>query len=562
MADSRISAKTTRTVLDGTEQLPINYSGSPFKILVSGIKDYIIGLFQNKATVLDNLSVSVGGKLAFNGTEVQASATTAAGSSTEVQFRNASTGALDSDPLFKYDKATGVLNAGNTINYDPVGLRISVGSDVLITDNGNNSVNIGSLEPVPNGATAIGIDSTASATHATAVGGTADATGSQSTAIGSNTSASGTGAIAIGNGSDAYDDRNFSIGEEYIEGNMPAGTRWFRVNAAQLIRAVEVTAIAHLVAGTVTAGTANTLTDSSKVFLLNKYTNSVVKKTSITGEVEQRVILSNTTGGQVTVDRNWTNTPITTDTYKIITATVITSDNLSSIYRFDLSGGYDHAVILPLLSATFNRANVITYIEGHSGTAKLHGFPSAGSGALVTGGNEFELVANAESVELISHVTATPHWDLKASSGIFALGEATWSPQVITTTQSTFRPLDANLTIKFIRRFSPVLIGGSLWAQYTANTNRILKFAVNCDVTLNGTPASIITIGFRHYVKATGITTDYTFPGSNITISGNGSTNTFVVQGLFEMALGDRFQVLHKNNNNTNYTIIPQLVVN
>lgn len=82
--------------------------------------------------------------------------------------------------------------------------------------------------------------------------------------------------------------------------------------------------------------------------------------------------------GQLTVRDNWTVNPVAGDTFKIITATIITSDNLGSIYRFNLSSGFDHALILPAVNDTFNRAFCEFYIEGHSGTAVLHKFPSTG----------------------------------------------------------------------------------------------------------------------------------------------------------------------------------------
>jgi len=582
MIPEKLFEGSEKETLDDVDRIATAIAGQEganwisFLNLYTQIKNAIIALFSNKA-VLDDLG-DTGGQLTYNGNVV--ANTLASGASTEVQFRNAIGGALDSDPLFTYDKATGVLLCGKSFRDIPVLYSIYSGRQsttdptgsyntshgwtalaALTTGSNNTAIGSGALRvaTTPNGNTAIGASSLLD-----------NITGNNCTAIGDN-SAGGyvdkNSIIAIGRGITKAVKTSFDficgIGSYlYLEGNMDTGTRWFRVNAATLIRSVEVTAIAPLVTGTVTAGTANTLTDTTKTFILNQYANFVVKKTSIGGEQEQRVILSNTTSGQVTVDRNWLATPVVTDTYKIISATVITSDNLSSIYRFDLSSGFDHAVIFPLLSATFNRANIITYIEGYSGTARLHGFPSAGSGSLISGASEFELVANNEFVEHLIHYTAAPHWDLKTSTGIHAFGSSTWTAQVVTANANVFKPLNANITIKFIRRFSQVLIGGELWARYTSLTKRFLRFTVVCDVTLNGTPASVITIGIRQYKASTGLTTDVTFVGSNITIAGNGTKNTFVVTDLFEFDKEDRFQVIHKNDNNTNYTIIPQLVVN
>ena len=64
-----------------------------FANLYTQIKNAIIALFDNKS-VLDELDDS-GGQLTYNGNVVSNSL--ASGSSTEVQLRNASTGALDSE---------------------------------------------------------------------------------------------------------------------------------------------------------------------------------------------------------------------------------------------------------------------------------------------------------------------------------------------------------------------------------------------------------------------------------------------------------------------------------
>lgn len=505
----------------------------------------------------------------------------ASGASNEVQFRNISTGALDSDPLFKYDKATGVLIAGKSFRDIPGIKNVFVGKEAgLNTTVGYQCVAVG-YEALYNFIT------TTNALNNTCIGwragynlnagqctfigagaGNTITTGNSSTIIGANEAGKGytteNALILIGSGvtktvKAAWD---FLVGigtNLYLEGNMADGTRWFRVNAAQLIRYFEITSIAPVVTGTVTAGTSYTLTDSSKTYVLNQYANYVVEKTTIGGEKEQRVIISNTIAGELTVRDNWTVIPVAGDTFKIITATIITADNLGSIYRFNLSSGYDHALILPKVTDTFNRAFCEFYIEGHANGAVLHKFPATGQ--LIQGQPKTEMVSDRELVRLLSHASGTYHWDVESTAGIDAFGEAVWAPQVITANQTTPTPLNGNLTINLIRRFAPVNVGGSLWAKYTSSIKRKFRFQVVCDITLNGTPSSIITIAIRYFNAAAGTTTDIIVPGSSIPIAGNGTRNVFVLSKLIELSPNDRFQIVHYNNNNTSYTLTPQLTV-
>ena len=107
------------TAIEG--QLGANWIS--FANLYTQIKNGIIALFGNKS-VLDELG-DAGGELTYNGNVVSNSL--ASGESNEVQFRNTVTGALDSDPLFKYYKTTGVLIAGKSFKDIPSFTSIAAG---------------------------------------------------------------------------------------------------------------------------------------------------------------------------------------------------------------------------------------------------------------------------------------------------------------------------------------------------------------------------------------------------------------------------------------------------
>ena len=540
------------TAIEGQE----GASWISFLNLFTQIKNAIVGLFANKPT-LDKLG-DTGGALTYNGQPV--ANTAASGSSTEVQFRNTETGALDSDPLFKYDKAAGVLIAGDTIKFDKDNLKIEIGSNRDIENNGNYSISIGETQGGAGGESSVRVGQLSSATgsNSLAIGSSSVADSTMAVAIGASSSALGFASIAIGAGVSEQNSKGISIGlSNFFKGN--TDEKWAKFNAAQLIRAFEITSIAPVATGTVTAGTANTLTDSTKTYVLNQYTNFVVEKTTVGGEKEQRVIISNIVAGQLTVRDNWTVNPVAGDAFKIITATIITADNLGSIYRFNLSSGYDHALILPAVTDIFNRAFCEFYIEGHSGAAVLHKFPA--SGQLIQGQPKTEMVADREMVRLISHAQSIYHWDVESTVGLDAYVSATAATQSVVAPNTTFTPITTAVTVLRSKRFQPVNIGGQVWIKYTSSLGRSMQVGVGAAVINRSTPATVITVGVRIYKASTATTTDYTLVGSAEQLSTTGQLRNFILADIFELESGDRLQVIHKASNNNNYDITASLQI-
>lgn len=72
--------------------------------------------------------------------------------------------------------------------------------------------------------------------------------------------------------------------------------------------------------GAASSATANTLTDSTKNWTPNRYTNGAVEIKSGTGAGQRRAVIGNT-ATQLTLDSNWTTTPDTTSQY-VMQATV------------------------------------------------------------------------------------------------------------------------------------------------------------------------------------------------------------------------------------------------
>ena len=74
MADKTIPQADLRETLDGTEQLPVSYGGNPFRVFVSGIKDYIINNFFTNKSVTDQLG-EISGELSYKNSLVRGAVT-------------------------------------------------------------------------------------------------------------------------------------------------------------------------------------------------------------------------------------------------------------------------------------------------------------------------------------------------------------------------------------------------------------------------------------------------------------------------------------------------------
>lgn len=357
---------------------------------------------------------------------------------------------------------------------------------------------------------------------------------------------------------------NYTTKEELFE--------QIRIEQGIRLTPTEVTSIAPFDSGNVTGGTTLTIVDSTKTWTVNELADKVVILTRPgLGIKDVRLIKSNT-ATTISVQDYFLPFSITPgsdtgDTYKVITPTILTSSVRNQIVRVNMSNGYDHAVVHPRVELDSNRNIITTYIEGHSGTAICYGltFPSTAgpSGNQTFNGlsNSFELVADRELVSHTAHAVGSFHYDLLYSTGLQAFGEGTWAPQVITANQATFTPVDRNLTPFVLQRFEGVTVGGQFWGKYVSQIKRNFLINIICDGVLNGPNASIIEVGLRHYSVETGLTTDYTGVGGNVTVSGTNTAFRFNLVKNLQLSYGDRFQIVHKNNNATDYTITPKLVI-
>lgn len=123
--------------------------------------------------------------------------------------------------------------------------------------------------------------------------------------------------------------------------------------------------------GTATAGSTNTLTNSSKTWTTNQWANYQVRITAGTGRGQIRVISSNT-GTALTVATNWTTAPDATSEYAIEgdeDKLYLAGNNATAFYRYSISGN-TWATLTPTQALTTNRNTGMTlHFIGDAGDA-------------------------------------------------------------------------------------------------------------------------------------------------------------------------------------------------
>ena len=96
----------------------------------------------------------------------------------------------------------------------------------------------------------------------------------------------------------------------------------------------------NFASGSATAATSNTLTNSTKAWTTNQWTNYQIRITAGTGIGQVRTVLSNT-GTQITVSSNWTITPNTTSEYVIEgndDFIYLLGNSVVTMFRYSISG--------------------------------------------------------------------------------------------------------------------------------------------------------------------------------------------------------------------------------
>lgn len=252
--------------------------------------------------------------------------------------------------------------------------------------------------------------------------------------------------------------------------------------------------------GNVTSQTANSITDNTKNYTVNQWAGYAVRIATSTMEEDYAIIASNTATTLVFDDnhRGYTfSTFRILSTYTITTVPIIVAVNMTN----------DAAVILPDVTLINNRSDLKVYLETSNNTS---GVVTLCRGTQRQRGLKYgKLIYRGEWVELISHQTASPHWDIASLEGVKRYGsiEVTSPISVASATyQTLFTP--GNITLRQSRRFSLITKSGISWLKYESIVNQDFRLSGSLTSTRTGGGTTTISYKIRIRRFSTGLTED------------------------------------------------------
>jgi hypothetical protein len=252
----------------------------------------------------------------------------------------------------------------------------------------------------------------------------------------------------------------------------------------------------NLYAGTVTAATETTLTDSGAAWTANEWADKVVC-VAVNGTCIFAVVASNTSD-TLTFDDQVDEVIPTGVSFEILNTVVVTPEHMESILALDVTLG-SVGVILPTVDSALERLRLHTYIERAN-----NGFEAViiCRGAQRVFGHKYGTLEHlAEGARLYAHNWVAPHWDLihvynvkRYASGFFD------GDHLVTST--TWQEAGTTLTMDTLKRFVPHVVGGNTRALYTSLVPNafLCTFRATVRKTGGGGAGEVdITIGVLRY---------------------------------------------------------------
>lgn len=258
-----------------------------------------------------------------------------------------------------------------------------------------------------------------------------------------------------------------------------------------IVKTNDYTASVDQDSGNVTAQTANSISDNTKVWTTNQFVGSVVKMVTSAGEEDYGVVASNT-ATTLTLDDN--HLGYTWASYRIMSTFTLTEIN--SINSFNITAN-DCALVLPSVALVDERTFVQAYIENsNNGDHKA---------VIVCKGTDRQrgrkwgaLIHRYESVTLWSHYLGVNHWDILnlenvkrfaalSTTGNISIASATYVP--ILTFASTSLPESRRYTLKNV--------GGIGWLKYESIVTTEIKVDGILPIQRTGGGTSLVELTIR-----------------------------------------------------------------
>lgn len=308
------------------------------------------------------------------------------------------------------------------------------------------------------------------------------------------------------------------------------------------INRISVDSKPYLYTGTLTSGTQLTVNDTTKTF--TNLVGKVFVTTGGTGKNQAAQILSHTaTSLTFTFSLEF---PIdNTTTYEIIDATLLTHNDLNSIYAFYLSN--DHAVVLPQVLSDYNGSSIVLYNEvATAGRLIIITQPTDSTDKIT---KVTSLDNQRELVYITQHFTDPPHYDTLYTNGLQVGAVAgNTSSYDVTITPNVYQEIKGvyNINTSSTSRFELVPTSK---LEYNSTIPRLLNVTCLVNAQVLTLQDQTITARFMYYNKASNTTTEVARSAKSTTLSGSGSTAELTIATKVRFNRFDRIWVEVKNDN-------------
>ena len=306
----------------------------------------------------------------------------------------------------------------------------------------------------------------------------------------------------------------------------------------------DLVSTANLDSGIVTSSTINSITDSTKNWIVNQFVNKVVKVYN--GNYDYGLILSNTTN-TIVFDSNFTLLPSVGYNYKIIDAYILNETDMDIMISADTTLN-DCALILPQVNSNNNRRTVNMYLEKGG-----NHFVNICRNVDRQGGYKYGvLLSPSESVTLKSHNYIPNHYDIFSNANIKRYATGYWNATEDIGGVNVYTPIGnlASLIVDDYRRFTPVNKSGKSWMKYNSLFARKMQLTGNYKIIKTGAGDATLDFALIKYDAETGLTTQLLNRVSTVKQSAN-DIFTVSFRAIIDLKYGDEIAVICRKDTDT-----------
>lgn len=260
---------------------------------------------------------------------------------------------------------------------------------------------------------------------------------------------------------------------------------------------INLAATGILESGTALTGTIDTLTDPSKNWVNNEWTDHAVQIHRDGHEDCEYAIIESNSDDTLFLDADALSAIEAGDTYEIIETLALTPEQIPAIVALDIRLA-PLAVILPESTEAIERLETHIYIERANDGTQEAPILCRGSETIL-GAKYAELKNIYEGATVAAHTWNTPHWDVLSVEGVSRLAAGFWS-DAEAVAQTEYAPVGsaASLEYDFLKRFIVIDRDGISWLRYASLIPKTFAVRFTANVTkTGGTGELYITIAKR-----------------------------------------------------------------